>query len=206
MLGAVARRSMSQTAAVEALYLHGNGPEHAAVLMHTDAELIGAVLGGEREAFAALVRRYERAAWATAWRVLQDYHAAQDATQDSFVEVYRRLGQLRNSGQFGVWLLRITRRKALRIAARRRDLRPLGDAGAVTSGMSAGPLTPEGEDLAAALGRPPDHERVVVALRYLDGHPVGEVARLTGRPVGTVTKQLSRAVERLKSLLREVSP
>ena len=47
--------------------------------MQADAEIVGAVLGGDREAFAALVSRYERAVWATAWRVLRDDHAAADA-------------------------------------------------------------------------------------------------------------------------------
>ena len=50
----------------------------------------------------------------------------------------------------------------------------------------------------------PEHQRLVVALRYFDGHSVAEVAALAGRPVGTVTKQLSRALERLKLILREV--
>ena len=44
----------------------------------------------------------------------------------------------------------------------------------------------------------PKHERLIVSLRYFDGHGVQEIAQITGRPVGTVTKQLSRALERLR--------
>jgi RNA polymerase sigma factor (sigma-70 family) len=173
--------------------------------MQTNDELIRAVLGGDQAAFAELVRRYERAAWATAWKVLRDYHAAQDATQDAFVEAYRRLGQLRSPDHFGVWLLRITRREALRAARRRGQARPLDSAGHVAVAASAGPPTSEAEDLLEAIGRLPEHERLVVALRYLNGLPVAEVARLTGRPVGTVTKQLSRALDRLRAVFREVN-
>jgi RNA polymerase sigma-70 factor, ECF subfamily len=174
--------------------------------MPTNHELIHAVLRGDRAAFAALLRRYERAAWVTAWKVLRDYHAAQDATQDAFVEAYRRLAQLRNPDQFGMWLLRITHREALRIARRRGKARPLDAAGDPAARDGADRLTPESGELLRMLGRLPEHERLIVALRYLDGLPVAEVARLSGRPVGTVTKQLSRAVERLRSLFREVNP
>jgi RNA polymerase sigma-70 factor (ECF subfamily) len=152
-----------------------------------------------------LLRRYERAAWVTAWKILRDYHAAQDATQNALVEAYRRLGQLRSPAYFGIWLLRITRREALRLASRRGKVLSLVWANDVAANETIPALTPEGGELLLAIGRLPEHERLVVALRYLDGLAVAEVAQLTGRPVGTVTKQLSRALERLRSMFREVN-
>jgi RNA polymerase sigma-70 factor (ECF subfamily) len=52
-----------------------------------------------------------------------------------------------------------------------------------------------------AVANLPEHERLVVVLRYFDGHSIEQVAQLAGRPVGTVSKQLSRAMSRLKSLI-----
>lgn len=174
--------------------------------MRTNDELIAAILSGEQAAFAELLHRYERAAWATAWKILRDYHAAEDATQNAFVNAYGRLGQLRRPAHFGLWLLRITRREALRLARRGGKAHSLASASREPSVSIAGhPLTPGADELLLAIGRLPEHERLVVALRFLDGHPVAEVARLTGRPVGTVTKQLSRAMERLRSMFREVN-
>jgi RNA polymerase sigma-70 factor (ECF subfamily) len=173
--------------------------------MRTNGELIDAILSGEQVAFEELLRRYERAAWATAWKVLRDYHAAQDATQNAFVEAYRRLGQLRNPAYFGLWLLRITRREALRLARQRGKVHALASTSDFAVSTAGDPLTPESGELLAALGRLPEHERLVVALRFLDDHTVADVARLTGRPVGTVTKQLSRAIERLRSMFRKVN-
>src|SRR5690349_4401155 len=143
--------------------------------MRTNDELIRAVLGGDQAAFAELVRRYERAAWVTAWKVLRDYHAAQDATQNALVEAYRRLGQLRNPRHFGLWLLRITHREALRLARRRRSVEPLPAHGDVAAEQPAAPPTPELDDLLPALGRLPAHERLVVSLRFLNGLSVAEV-------------------------------
>lgn len=177
--------------------------------MQTDAEIVRAVLGGDRGAFAALVARHERAVWATAWRVLRDDHAAADAGQEAFLKAFHRLGGLRRQEYFGVWLLRITRREAVRLARlRARDpSRPLDDLNAhpPRSGGRATRLDADAEELLAAVARLPEHERLVVALHYLDGLPVAEVAAVLGRPVGTVTKQLSRAVERLKVNARGVA-
>jgi len=173
--------------------------------VRTNDELIAAILSGEHIAFEELLRRDERASWVTAWKILRNYHDAQDATQNAFVEAYRRLGQLRSPAHFGLWLLRITRREALRLARRRGKVRLLKSAHDLAASTTGDPLTPESDELLLAIARLPEHERLVVALRYLAHHPVTEVARLTGRPVGTVTKQLSRAMERLRLMFREVN-
>ena len=57
----------------------------------------------------------------------------------------------------------------------------------------------------AALARLPEHERLVVSLHYLESQSVARIGEVLGRPVGTVTKQLSRAIERLKRILLEVA-
>ncbi len=170
--------------------------------MQSDAEIVRAVLGGDRGAFASLVARHERAVWTTAWSILRDDHAAADAAQDAFLHAFQRLGDLRQPDQFGVWLVRIVRRESTRLARRRarQPTRSLDDAGACPPGDSAPStrLSADAEELLAAVARLPEHERLVVVLRYLDGHSVAEVAAALGRPVGTVTKQLSRAIERLQ--------
>ena len=172
--------------------------------MRKTDDLVRAVLDGDSFAFAELVRRYERAVWATGWKVLRDYHAVQDATQNAFVEAYRQLAQLRRPATFGVWILQIAHREALRIVRKRRSEESLQTAGNLPANSTGIHGLEDYGELMAALGGLPEHERLVVILHYLDGRPVAEVAELTGRPVGTVTKQLSRAIERLKSILAEV--
>jgi RNA polymerase sigma-70 factor (ECF subfamily) len=177
--------------------------------MQSDAEIVRAVLDGDRRAFAALVARHERAVWATAWRVLRDDHAALDAGQEAFLAAFRRLGDLRRPDRFGTWLLRIARREAIHLA-RRRAREPGGslDVAITNREPFAEPSTRvsgDAEDLLEAVARLPEHERLVVVLRYLDGQSVAEVATALGRPVGTVTKQLSRALERLRAKAKGVT-
>jgi len=58
--------------------------------MRTDAELVNAVLNGEKDLFAELVKRYERPVRAIAMDIMGDYHSATDVSQDAFVRAYER--------------------------------------------------------------------------------------------------------------------
>ena len=168
--------------------------------MESDAELVKAVLAGDTAAYESLVRRYERAVLAVAWSVLNDYHGAEDASQETFVMAYRRLGQLRRPAAFGGWLMRIARRQALRVRRARRPEQPLAEA-ADAEMPGDGRYSESTERLIAAVGRLPKNERQVVMMHYFDGLSTTEAAEATGRPLGTITKQLSRARARLRRRL-----
>ena len=158
---------------------------------------------GETAAFAELVRRYERAAIITAHSQLGDFHLAQDAAQEAFVIAYQRLRQLRDAASFGPWLLKIVRHRALRIARSRRAERIGADGVEPATTPTADWIKPY-EEVVQQLARLPEHERIVVVMRYVNGHSTKEIADLTGRPLGTVTKQLSRSIERLRRWLVKV--
>jgi RNA polymerase sigma-70 factor, ECF subfamily len=171
--------------------------------MPTTSELVKSAQAGDRSAFAKLVRRYERAAIVTAYSVLGDFHRAQDAAQEAFIVCYKKMGGVRDPGSFGPWLLRIARRTAAR--QRRRRINEFVCADCIEPASRPNPdwLEPY-KDIIDRLARLPEHERIVTVMRYVDGRSVGEIAELTGRPVGTITKQLSRAIERLRHWFSEV--
>ena len=162
--------------------------------MQSDAELVGTVLAGDREAFAALVHRYRQPACAAAAQILKDRHAAQDAAQEAFVAAYRKLGTLRRASAFGPWVVKMARRQAIDMARQRRATVPI----AIHHETS--------QRLLSAVMSLPRQERVAVMLRYFDGCTGGAIAEITGRSEGTVRKQLSRARERLRKRLKEMRP
>jgi len=71
-------------------------------MVQSDAEIVNAVLNGYKDAFAVLLKRYERPVRAVVMDVLGDYHSAADVSQDAFVKAYRELPglQLFNSPFF----------------------------------------------------------------------------------------------------------
>lgn len=173
--------------------------------MKSTQQLVDAARSGDRSAYGELVRRYERAVIATGWSMLGDFHAAQDLAQDTFVAAYQQLATLRDSASYGAWVLRIAQRKALRLRKQLAQNRPANDFMDGFAAASDSATSELREELMRAVGQLPEHERIVVVLRHLDGHTVEAVSRITGRGVGTVTKQLSRAMQRLRHLTRKVS-
>ena len=172
--------------------------------MKSDSDLVKAVLDGDRQAYGRLFERYERSVLAVALAVLGDYHAAQDATQDSFVKAYTNLSGLRNGSSFGFWIRTIARREAIQIrrSTQRREAvkqHVLHD----DAPSGNGQIDERNHRLLKAVMRLPKHEREAVMLRYFDNHSMKSIGEMTGRSVGNVTMQLSRARRRLRKWLKE---
>jgi RNA polymerase sigma-70 factor (ECF subfamily) len=175
----------------------------------SDAEIVKRVRGGDVDAFGLLVKRYERSLLATILAKLEDVHAAEDTAQATAVQAFRRLDTLRDPAKFGPWLMQIARRQtvdalrsqraAVKISLGDCDTRHVADR-PDTDGLA------EHEHLVDLVARLPRRDRVLIGLRYFDAHSMAEIATITGRPIGTVTKQISRAVARLRSWWDEENP
>jgi len=171
--------------------------------VQTDTELVKAALDGQKEAFAELVRRYERPVRAIAINILGDCHGIADTVQDTFLAGYKNLAMLRNSALFGPWLMKIAGRCALDRVNQRPETTSLEVNLAAAIEFPDSRLDEDNEALLAAVVELPEAERQVVMLRYFAGHSVSEVAEAVGRSIGTVTKQLSRAHKQLRKILKE---
>ncbi|MCY3741671.1 MAG: RNA polymerase sigma factor [Candidatus Poribacteria bacterium] len=78
--------------------------------MENDAQLIRRILSGDDDAFDTLVRRHQRGVHALAWRKVSDFHYAEEITQDTFLQAYKKLSTLKNPNQFAGWLYVIANR------------------------------------------------------------------------------------------------
>ncbi len=171
--------------------------------MQSDKDLVQAVVDGHRSAFAVLIERYERPVRSLATAILRDTHLAEDVAQEAFTKAYEKLSMLRDGSAFGHWILKVTRRCAYQIARKRLPSRTLDTAQETTRASHNGQLNENLDRLLQAVVCLPEHERIVVMLRYFDDHSVDTIATMTGRSVGTVTKQLTRARSRLKTWLKK---
>ncbi|MFV2069552.1 MAG: RNA polymerase sigma factor [Pirellulales bacterium] len=169
--------------------------------MESDAELVARVRHGDVEAFGQLIERYERSLLAAALAKLHDFHSAEDVVQATLLLAFRRLETLRDEAKFGPWLTKIAHVQVVE-SVRARQIPagiPLHDSQHERIDDANHQTWIENEHLLSLVARLPDHERVLIGHRYFDGHSMTEIAAITGRPIGTVTKQLSRAVSRLRS-------
>jgi RNA polymerase sigma-70 factor (ECF subfamily) len=78
-----------------------------------DEELIQAATRGDKAAFSALVKRYEDTVYRFSFKVCRDKEKAEEALQDTFINVYRKLHQFDRKSRFSTWLYRIVTNNCL---------------------------------------------------------------------------------------------
>ena len=165
-----------------------------------DDELVRRTVDGDLTAFEMLIQRYEHSVRSVARAFISDVHASEDATQEIFVAAFQSLASLRERNRFGPWLMQIARRVAGNMRQRQARTPILCEFDEPES--RAKPVVHDrAQTLLLLIERLPEQERLVVTMRYFDGHRTQEIADMTGIPIGTVTKQLSRAYQRLRQWL-----
>lgn len=176
-----------------------------------DDLLVARALGGDRDAFAALVRRYQRPVYGLACRMLGDATDAEDAAQETFVRAYTRLGSYRPNGRFGSWLLAIAAHWCVDALRARRRRGPAVALGAGPGGDRFISPVDGPEELAlrrasrdemqALLAQLPPQYQLVLTLRYYHDLSYVELAEALGEPVSTVRMRLFRARAALERLV-----
>lgn len=170
-----------------------------------DRALLAAHAGGDRDAFATLVRRHTPRLWAVALRTLHDREEAADALQDALLSAHRAAAGFRGDARVTTWLHRVVVNACLD-RARRRQVRPtvaLPDH-AETTIADPRDAVDEAElslDLTAALATLPEEQRLAIVLVDLQGLSVAEAAEVLGVAEGTVKSRCSRGRARLAVLL-----
>lgn len=162
---------------------------------HPDAVAVHAVLGGDREAFAELYKRYARLVHGILLAKVRRDEVA-DLVQDVFLSAMRQLRSLREPGAFGPWLAVIARNRAMDFHRRSQEMTELPE-------VRVGP-TPRAEALEAlAVVRSlPETYREVLILRLVEGMTGPEIAARTGLTPGSVRVNLHRGMKLLKEKLK----
>ena len=79
-----------------------------------DAQLIDDILSGDDAAFNTLVEKYQQSVHALVWRKIGDFHYAEEITQDTFLQAYKKLSTLKNPNLFAGWLYVIANRRCVK--------------------------------------------------------------------------------------------
>ncbi len=92
----------------------------------TDQQLIEAAKKGDRQAFSALVARFEETVYRFAFKICRDSEKARETLQDTFINVYRKLDSFDGKSKFSSWLYTIVSNNCL-MRRRRRKMQELED-------------------------------------------------------------------------------
>ena len=166
-----------------------------------DEYLLAAARAGDRRAFDALARRWQRKLLAHAWRLLGDAEAARDAVQDGWIEIARGLSRLRDDRAFPAWAFRIVSRRCARFVAANIRGRTLASAPAEEPEAVAPESGRDHDRLRAAIRALPEEQRAAIALFHFEELSIAEVAVALDVPAGTVKTRLMHARRKLRAAL-----
>jgi RNA polymerase sigma-70 factor (ECF subfamily) len=171
------------------------------------------VVGGERDAFEALMRRYNRRLFRLARATLRDEAEAEDALQDAYIAAYRNLAKFKGDCALATWLSRLVLNECLgrlRRSTRRTNIAPIFAPSEQETLDEMAASTLESPDTAAMRAQMrsvlerkidalPESYRAVFVLRCVEELSVEETAACLGLPAATVRTRQFRA----RGLLRE---
>ena len=168
-----------------------------------DRALLQRFARGDRDAFEALFRQFEREVYRWIVRIVREPAAAEDALVEAFWRAYRGHARFDPARSFGAWMRQIATNAAIDQlnAARKRSWLALtaSRVPASTRAMRAEPVTFELQDaISRAFASLPPKLRVVATLALIDEVPQHEIADALGVPIGTVKSRLFRATRALR--------
>ena len=191
-------------------------------MVDNTVELIRRILSGDDEAFSLLMRKHEEGVHALIWRKIGDFHIAEELTQDTFIQAYKKLGTLKDPRRFKGWLYVIANRRCLNWIKRNKakmnalnmqslentPSEEIEEASYVhhTSHQRETEITEYRQNLVKTLLQElPESERTIVTLYYLGKMTTKEIGKFLGVSVNTVKSRLRRARKCLQeeALVRE---
>ncbi|HYH85102.1 MAG TPA: sigma-70 family RNA polymerase sigma factor [Pyrinomonadaceae bacterium] len=180
-----------------------------------DTELVVRALSGREDGFEELVHRYQRPIVAYVYRMVGNYDAALDLTQEVFIKVYNSLARYSPEYKFSTWIYRIAHNSAIdhlrrNGASRTEDLEVKGEDGQMfEKPLASRSLTPEQEserrerreEIEEVVNLLQPAYRELIVLRHSHDLSYDEIADVTGLPLGTVKNRIFRARDAMRELL-----
>ena len=179
-------------------------------MVEDDVQLIHKVLAGDDDAFTVLVRKHQQSVHALAWRRINDFQLAEEITQDTFLQAYKKLSTLKNPSQFSGWLYVITNRLCNKWFLKNKfTVKSIEDVSMeeIENIFYERYISEQNEEEARThrhklvrklLDKLPESERTVMTLYYLGEMTTKEISKFLGVSVHTITSRLQRARKRLQ--------
>ena len=178
----------------------------------SETEAIERAKQGDASAFEALYNLHKRRVYSLCLRMTANTAAAEDLTQEAFLQLFRKIGTFRGESAFSTWLHRMAVNVVLmQLRKKGLNLIPLED---TMEGEEESPKKEPGADdvrlagsidrlqLQNAIGELPPGYRMIFLLHDVQGYEHNEIADMVGCSIGNSKSQLHKARMKLRELLK----
>ena len=148
--------------------------------------------------FADLVRRHQSMVFSIALHFVGDRSAAEELSQDVFLQLHRNLASLESDAHITFWLRKVTAHRCIDSTRRRRVPHVSLDEAPEPSTPAESPDPFLARRLQSCVASLPEKPRMVVILRYQEDLGPEDIAQILSMPVATVKSHLQRALATLR--------
>ena len=176
--------------------------------MAKENTLIYRAQSGDEEAFADLMRSYHDFVYAIVVGVVDNSHDAEEVVQDTFLNAYQGLSQLKDTTKFKSWLAEITRNCARQWLRKQRgetvSLDDVSEEMLQTADLPDERLTQQEqrELIRRTMETLPQKDRDIARAFYLEGASYDELTSMHGLSYNAIAFRLSRAKQQLSKRLQ----
>ncbi|TRY33826.1 RNA polymerase sigma factor [Aliiglaciecola sp. M165] len=172
---------------------------HKAFAEKSERDLIAAVQQGDRKAYQTLYQTYIGQVYALCFRLTSDQALAEDAAQEVFIQLWRKIGNFKGDSKFSTWLHTVTSNITISYLRKQRGWwqRMFNIEDSEAMHHAAEQQTDLG-DLEGYVARLPERARIVFVLHAIEGYRHEDIAKMMDMAVGSSKAQFHRAKHLLK--------
>ena len=178
----------------------------------SEAEAIERAKLGDAEAFEALYNLHKRRVYSLCLRMTANTAAAEDLTQEAFLQLFRKIGTFRGESAFSTWLHRMSvnvvlmqlRKKGLPLVSLEETMETEEDAPRKELGADDARLAGSVDrmQLQRSIASLPPGYRMIFLLHDVEGYEHNEIAGMVGCSIGNSKSQLHKARMKLREILK----
>ena len=171
--------------------------------INKEKDLVSKCIQGDRKAQYELYGLYSKAMMNTSFRILKSTSLAEDALQEAFIEVFKKIQSFRGESTIGAWIKRIVVNKSINLL-KKEDM----EIESLEEGIEPETLENDPKELAfttdqvsEAIMNLPKGFRTVFSLYLLEGYDHAEIGQILGISESTSKTQYKRAKEKVRQEL-----
>jgi RNA polymerase sigma-70 factor (ECF subfamily) len=166
-------------------------------------------LAGDTEAYAALIKQYQKMVHSLAFRMTGSLDDAEDLAQETFLRAYQQLDSFRRESKFSTWLCQIAVNLSLNWRAREKRRSDVHSKWVVDALSGTGTREDFPDELSrqvqTALDKLPVKQRAAIVLTVYEDRNHAEAAKFLNCTEATVSWRVFSARQKLKRLLKGIS-
>ncbi|MGS2719099.1 RNA polymerase sigma factor [Paraglaciecola aestuariivivens] len=162
-------------------------------------DLIKAVQSGDKQAYNTLYHQHIGQVYGLCYRLTGERGLAEDAAQEVFIQLWRKIGNFKGDSKFSTWLHTVTTHITISYLRKQKGwLQKMFNLEQSTAMHEVAEVSSSEIDLESYIVKLPERARVVFVLHAIEGYRHEEIAKMTQMAVGSSKAQFHRAKQLLK--------